>query len=509
MENSEAAGTAAAGGGVGDVVTAAAASNERLPGGVSDIVKNSMLSVDAAEFVPKFFTPPAPQPQQAPTPGAAPGVAPGVVPGAAPVLTPVPAPVPTPVPTPAPTPAPQRSSVQDRLNIARQAPNVQQVMLQRQHGQPYSATYAVQQPIYPQAYQQYPEVAYQYQQYEYPVDYDDYNSDSVGYFHNVSDYPPNDINLCLAQLDNSIRTLTANPGKFDTLLTQLADTISPFLDQSGPCHDIFDMILEQSIIEGNFRYSGARLCVHLDTMAFDNNKRTSVFRDTLISQCTQRTEEQSESWRQNSKQTDEEEKRCHGLIFFLAELVTQMESEPASLLGKLFIQLISTVLQNPAPTSAKNICQALKLAGQTLERDSSSGNKSDMEHVMRLLTDLVIQGRVDQHVGRMVDSVSELRSGNWGVISSHVPTPLVEIKPPLISQVVVNEPIFYGPDGEIISEEESRFLDGSAESELVQESWETNPVDDAMAEAFEEFLKFSENNNKANQNNVQTHSNQH
>jgi hypothetical protein len=97
-----------------------------------------------------------------------------------------------------------------------------------------------------------------------------------------------------------------------------------------------------------------------------------------------------------------------------------------------------------------------------LERDSS-GNRTEMEQVMRTLSDLVIQGRVDSHVGRMVNTVSELRSGNWGIISSHIP---LHIENKKSSSQVTDEPIFYGPDGKVITDEESRFLDDLAETEV-------------------------------------------
>lgn len=103
------------------------------------------------------------------------------------------------------------------------------------------------------------------------------------------------------------------------------------------------------------------------------------------------------------------------------------------------------------------------MAGQTLERDNS-GNRTEMEQVMRTLSELVIQGRVDSHVGRMVTSVSELRSGNWGALSSHGPLH-VENKQSSSAQVV-DAPTFYGPDGEVITDEESRFLEDFAEEEL-------------------------------------------
>ncbi|XP_011495384.1 PREDICTED: polyadenylate-binding protein-interacting protein 1 [Ceratosolen solmsi marchali] len=428
-------------------------------GTVSDIVKNSILSVDAAEFVPKAFVPSGPV---------------------------------------------SRSSVQDRIHIARQAQNVQQAMLQRQQQQ-----YNWQQSGAPQHFQQQSsETGYHglpYQQYnQYPIihDYSQFDGGSGDFADkHQEDGQILDFNSTLMQLENAMRTLTTNPGRFDSLVAPLVDTISPYLDQPRHCEQIFNAIIQQSIDEGNFRYSGARLCTHLDTVAPAADRPTSIFKETLINQCKQKTDEQAETWRQVTKHTDEIEKKCHGLIFFLAELVTQMESAPASELGKLLIRLINTVLQNPASSSAKNICQALKLAGQTLERDSS-GNRTEMEQVMRTLSDLVIQGRVDSHVGRMVNTVSELRSGNWGVISSHMPLH-IENKQSSSSQVD-NEAIFYGPDGKVITDEESRFLDDLAETEVgSQEFWDNDDEDDMIAEAFEEFLKFSQNNNKTNQKNVQ------
>jgi hypothetical protein len=64
-----------------------------------------------------------------------------------------------------------RSSVQDRIHIARQAQNVQQAMLQRQQQQ-----YNWQQSTAPQQFQQFSEIGHQgvpYQQYnQYPIIHD-------------------------------------------------------------------------------------------------------------------------------------------------------------------------------------------------------------------------------------------------------------------------------------------------------------------------------------------------
>lgn len=38
-----------------------------------------------------------------------------------------------------------------------------------------------------------------------------------------------------------------NPGKFDSLVAHLVDTISPFLDEPSQCEQIFSLIIQQVI----------------------------------------------------------------------------------------------------------------------------------------------------------------------------------------------------------------------------------------------------------------------
>lgn len=113
-----------------------------------------------------------------------------------------------------------------------------------------------------------------------------------------------------------------------------------------------------------------------------------------------------------------------------------------------------------------------------MERDSTA-NRQEIERVMKELSELVIEGRVDQHIGRMVNSVKELRSGNWGrTVSSHGPVP-ADINQPPPQQVQeqlqyqqLNEPVLYGPDGNILSAEERRFCqDLSNMDDGIDESW--------------------------------------
>lgn len=77
--------------------------------------------------------------------------------------------------------------------------------------------------------------------------------------------------------------------------------------------------------------------------------------------CKSETDCQASNWQQKENHTEEEQKKCHGLILLLAELVTQMDHASAFTLGNLLIQFIIIILKKPAPNSVKNICQALKV----------------------------------------------------------------------------------------------------------------------------------------------------
>lgn len=130
-----------------------------------------------------------------------------------------------------------------------------------------------------------------------------------------------------------------------------------------------------------------------------------------------------------------------------------------------------------------------------------------MENMMRALTELVNNGQVDTHVGNMVNSVHELRK-DWGRNTSNYdssessnilfsgmhqhlfemqrqmhemqrPDQLgasnynsaemdavsLKIQHPMSQKIQLNQPVMYGPDGEILSAEESEFLELHAKAD--------------------------------------------
>lgn len=77
--------------------------------------------------------------------------------------------------------------------------------------------------------------------------------------------------------------------------------------------------------------------------------------------CRLETRFEEAEWQKQSEE-ERDQKKCNGLILFLAELVAQMDESYAFTLGELLVWFITKVLQRPASNSVKYICQALKVS---------------------------------------------------------------------------------------------------------------------------------------------------
>lgn len=425
----------------------------------------SMLSVDAAEFVPKH------------SPCAA---------------------------------LPQKCSVQDRLKIAREMPpkvptepavtkgHIEDTLQQQYNAKDLQNTRDLQDThgsvIYSPNIQNNGNGSENYQSYS---DSKELEADSDHSF------------TVFDRLERIIITLISNPGDFD-------DLIPPFINDFRRAGNmryiqiIVTNIVEWSITESNFRYNGARFCTYFDETS--ETIERLLFRDTLHYICKFEIIMQELEWQSPDEKRPN---KCPGLILLLAELIAQMDENFAFTLGGLLIQFITNILKKPASNVVKYICQALKLAGKRLEKDKSKS--AEIENMMRALTELVTKGQVDTQVGNMVHSVHELRNDNWGRSTSDpdlsetsVTLPLQQVQQALYEPGASNhnssrtnatsieilqsseEPL-YGPDGQIIfSAEESKFLQDHLKADdarMFENPYMDDNYDDEIASAYEEFLR--------------------
>uniref|UniRef100_A0A4Y0BEH1 MIF4G domain-containing protein n=1 Tax=Anopheles funestus TaxID=62324 RepID=A0A4Y0BEH1_ANOFN len=282
-------------------------------------------------------------------------------------------------------------------------------------------------------------------------------------------------------LTEVIAELLDNPGMFDSVQKQLPIKLRDLRQDHYVLSSTIEMIFEQSIRESNFRYMGARLCQLLDSLA--GGETNSVLRELLRLKMEDQNLELPRFMTQ-------EQVKVRGATLFLAELYMQLRN-PQQTFGKTIseyiINAITILLMKEGPENIKCVCQCLKLCGYELEQDRP-------DKVETILKNLQTPKAVQSSTEAMIRSVLELRKNSWGrseEIATASPSPGPEYK---------HHPVFYGPDGKMLTEEESSFLATNIESAGEQNAYGNyddedefgmvDPDDDPeVQEAYEAFLQ--------------------
>lgn len=292
--------------------------------------------------------------------------------------------------------------------------------------------------------------------------------------------------------------LTLNPGKFDVLITPLVHTFSLWLGDRNIVYSIVDAIVEQSITEPNFRYNGARLCNFLNNEFPPGEK--STFRSCLLTRC-------HEEHQSIPTYIHADPRRLHGYVLFVAELFMQLElvnGQRITIFGTALLEALSRLLTEPSSENIKCVCQVLKLTGQPLDAQ----DPITMTKIMQSLLKLYSSSNVEPNVRLLISSVIDLRNQCWGEASNFMPHASTT-QEEFIPYPTQNEPVFYGPDGQIMTPEESQFLQENVEripdaeeyDEYSEDGlhWEQDEeMDEEIQAAYEQFLQMGKNQSKEN-----------
>lgn len=288
----------------------------------------------------------------------------------------------------------------------------------------------------------------------------------------------------LDYLTEVIAELYDNPGMFENIQRKLRGTFSEFRSNHFVLSNAVELIFEQSIKEQNFRYMGARLCKLLDSLHEDPS---SVLRQLL-------------GMKMNHQQSEfqnfmtHEQVKVRGTTLFLAELYMQLR-KPNDIMrnSELAIRIIDAakvLLGKEGPENIKCVCQCLKLCGYELERDCNV-ELMDILHTLGQL-----EGSTDNSTGRFIHSVLELQQKSWGRNEEVVPV-IQPINEPTSPTEEFDSPVFYGPDGQVMTQEENDFLEtATPESFEEYEGIEGDPdelvdddnMDPEIKQAFKEFV---------------------
>jgi polyadenylate-binding protein-interacting protein 1 len=295
----------------------------------------------------------------------------------------------------------------------------------------------------------------------------------------------------LDYLSEVISKLNDNPGMFENCQKKLREMFLEMASNHFVISNAIEVIFEHSIEEQNFRYTGARLCLILDNL---DPSPESTFR-SLLSMKMEYQQSELVKYMQN------EQRRVRGTTLFLAELFVQLKKpdDPRNMadISRYVLNSILLLLSKHGPENIKCVCQTLKLSGYELQNE----NPTDVEEAITQLKFIAEEQNVQTK--RLIQSVVDLFYDNWGrrdVEAVENQTPII---PENIPQNFNDGPVFYGPDGQIISEEENSFLVSNINpypiniNEILDEdNYDLDDDDDDEPEmdyeirmAFEEFAK--------------------
>ncbi|XP_011493363.2 uncharacterized protein LOC5568520 isoform X1 [Aedes aegypti] len=300
--------------------------------------------------------------------------------------------------------------------------------------------------------------------------------------------------FALDYLTEVIAELYDNPGMFDSIQRKLKGTFAEFRNNHFVLSNAVELIFEQSIKEQNFRYMGARLCKLLDSL--DGDPAGVLWQLLSMKMSHQQSELHGFMTNQQIK--------VRGTTLFLAELYMQLR-KPSDMnrngeIAMRIIEAAKVLLSKEGPENIKCVCQCLKLCGYELERD----RRDELLDILHTLGQL--ENSTDNSTGRFIRSVLDLQQKSWGRNEEIVPV----IQPQMSEPVsVVDEfhdsPVFYGPDGQVMTQEENDFLETAAPITFEEyDDEEGDPedlVDDGNMDleiklAFKEFV--TGNNNRQN-----------
>lgn len=297
--------------------------------------------------------------------------------------------------------------------------------------------------------------------------------------------------LALDYLGEVITKLNDNPGLFETYQKKLREMFGELANNHFVMSNAIETIFEQSVNEQNFRYTGARLCLLLDNLDLSPS---STFRNLLVMKMDFQNTEQVQYM-------NNEQRRVRGSTLFLAELFVQLtrpeDTRRAVDVSHYVLDSIMLLLTKAGPENIKCVCQTLKLAGYDLQKE----NPTEVEDAINQLRHISEEQNIATK--RLIQSVVDLFYDNWGRKDEQE-----NQQPAAISDLQQNQPqyndspVFYGPDGKIITEEESSFLNSNMpesypinideiiddESDYADEDDEPE-MDLEMQMAYKEFIK--------------------
>lgn len=159
----------------------------------------------------------------------------------------------------------------------------------------------------------------------------------------------------LNELNNFIENISKNPALYEANVQMETDVLNNWIleepDMIMEC--VVNNIMDQAIMDSNFRYNGVRFCLHLISNLHVTSSKGS-FKQVLLQRC-----KREHSRRDALSSASDNGLYLRGLTFFIGDLSTKL-NEPELTLA--VPDLLKTLLQNKSTDNIKCCCQILKVS---------------------------------------------------------------------------------------------------------------------------------------------------
>ncbi len=239
------------------------------------------------------------------------------------------------------------------------------------------------------------------------------------------------------QVEQGMAALLYSPGRFDQTAAQLSEGLNASVSDLATLRQVVDLVLEQSLAQANFRYTGARLLDHLSaavTVSVSAEEEEDKDKKTTLSEVLLERFRSLHSGREELLKSDVP--RFRSLALFTADLFLQLGTPDAEggakkrmpELGVAATELLSALAERQrAALSDKEdvraIAQALKMAGGALEEEEKKEEKEEAGGTPRmdsLMASVEALGSLDatpavpKHMLQMMANLVDLRKSGWG-----------------------------------------------------------------------------------------------
>ncbi|XP_068676098.1 polyadenylate-binding protein-interacting protein 1-like isoform X2 [Montipora foliosa] len=238
-----------------------------------------------------------------------------------------------------------------------------------------------------------------------------------------SDKPENELMNCVKDV---LFGLMQSPGELYFYFTTLVKMLKKWLSSLESLKEVVDLIFEYSITEPNFQYIAAKLCNMLSkerSIELQNGER---FRSVLMNRCRD-----EHVIREKSYKNPETAEKLLGFALFEAELFCHYrplgETEPLRVFHRGLLEMLNTLLQNPAENCLTCVGKMLKMTGYLLddphlmknkEGEYVEDRKSKVDKIFSDVEKLSQDSSLPDSVTSLLSQVITLRSKKWETGSS-------------------------------------------------------------------------------------------